>query len=594
MATFNSKTFSTSNQYIKFRIRCTEVGSDIVNSTTKVKVQIQAWRTNTGYTTYGNGTANLYVGDRTFTQSITTSDKISYNSYTTLLQVTIDVPRGILGNATTRMYARWSIGSAVTTSLEEYTFSFTPLNRYALITDVSAFTDETNPVITFTNPAGVELVSDLKIRMKWTNSEEEEETTEYFDIPDEDWSGGTYEFDISDYSEDMTASCPDSNLLPVTFELQSTMGESQYTHTRVATMMISNANPIFTVLPRYEDANQTVVEITGDDQIIIQKQSKLRIYSGTANAQKGASLIAYPYTVVFNGQEYVFVGQYIEFDKPDLAGEYPIIVKAVDTRGNIGESSFSLTIYELSEPTAVYSVARVNGFESDTIINVDGKISEIEGNVLSISEKHRELNTSAWSDSTSLPDAEDYHLTLDNTKEWEISITVSDSFASKSYTATIGKGIPITFTDIFHNSFGVCGLPDADNQLYVGGDIKATGDVNAGVYTNTTIADCLEKAGGSSNVQSVHFSRAAMVNQMSITLRTTASISSGSNIWSGYLGDKISSHKPAVLVYGSGYYNALNIGVTITDTGVLTIRNASPASIASGATCSVSIIWISN
>lgn len=485
MATYNSTTFSTSNQYIKFRIRCTEVDSDIVNSYTKVKVQIQAWRTNTGYTTYGNGTAYLYVGDRTFTQSITTSDKISYNSYTTLLQVTINVPRGTTGDAATRMYARWNIGSAVTTDLKEYTFHFTPLNRYALITEISAFSNEEYPTITFTNPAGVDLVTDLKIRAKWTNAEDEEETTEYFNIPQADWGGGTYEFDFDDYIDDLLASCPEDNFLPVTFELQSTMSETQYVHSKTINMLVENVNPTFTVLPHYEDASLSTVAITGNNQIIVQLKSTLRLYCGTAQAGQGSELEENPYTVIFNGQEYQFPNTgYISFVAPNFAGTYVAEFRATDKRGCVTSYSINITIYELSEPSAIYSVWRVNGFEDDTVINVDGKISDITGNVLSISERYREIGGGSWSTPVSLPDAQDYHINspvgLDKTKEWEIEITVSDSFASKVYTATIGKGIPITYTDIHHNSFGVCGFPDADHQLFVDGDLKVTGDIEAG------------------------------------------------------------------------------------------------------------------
>lgn len=496
MATFNSSTFSTSNQYIKFRIRVTELEQDVVNSQTKVKVQIQAWRTNTGYTTYGNGTAYLYVGARTFTQSITTDDKIKYNSYTTLLQVTINVPRGEAGNAATRMYARWNIGSSVTTDTEEYTFNLTPINRYALISEGVNFTDEGDPQITFINPAGTDLVTDLKARLKWTDAQGNEQATSYVNIPQADWSGGSLTFSLTTAQRNsLRSACPDSNNLTVTYDLQSTMGGSDYHNEKQAIMTIVNASPVFSTAASYSDANSTVVGITGG--LIVQKQSKLRIYHGTASAQKGASLINYPYSLVFNGATYIFIGDYIEFDKPDMAGTFSVVITATDSRGNISNSTFTLIIYNWSKPDYVYSIKRVNSFEDDTILRVDGKISDINGNLLTITEQHKKVidPDTAWSTAVTVPDDQDFHLNspdgLDNTYEWEVRVVVRDSFSTGAETdtavfvATVGKGIPLWFWDILKNAIGFNCLPDAENQFKVNGHIKANNVVYPAVHSST-------------------------------------------------------------------------------------------------------------
>ena len=114
-------------------------------------------------------------------------------------------------------------------------------------------------------------------------------------------------------------------------------------------------------------------------------------------------------------------------------------------------------------------------------MHVDGKISDIPGSTLQITESHRELNTGSWSTPATLQDDTDFTISnLDYQKEYELVITVSDSFTraddpqtNTTYTVTIGKGIPIAFFDTLRHSVAVNGLPDGDDQLYVGGTIHA-------------------------------------------------------------------------------------------------------------------------
>jgi hypothetical protein len=59
-----------------------------------------------------------------------------------------------------------------------------------------------------------------------------------------------------------------------------------------------------------------------------------------------------------------------------------------------------------------------------------------------------------------------------------MEILVTDEYTTTTYSATVGKGIPILFVDK-KNSIGVNGYPDADNQIYVDGTGKATGYIEA-------------------------------------------------------------------------------------------------------------------
>ncbi len=91
MISETSEAFGTSNQFIKYRITVTENSYSVENNTSNVTVTINFYRTNTGYTTYGNGTVYCFIYNTTYSQSVTSDDKIT-NSGIDLFTKTLDIP----------------------------------------------------------------------------------------------------------------------------------------------------------------------------------------------------------------------------------------------------------------------------------------------------------------------------------------------------------------------------------------------------------------------------------------------------------------------------------------------------------------------
>ena len=474
MATYTSSTFSTDNQYIKYRVQATTNSENVVNSTTNVTFKIQVWRTNTGYTTYGAGTAYLQVGGSTYTASITASQKFTYNSYTTVLTKTLDVARGELGNDSTYAKARVT-HDRFSSSYQGYTFNFPAINRFALITASTNFTDEGTPSITYTNPAGTELVTGLKARITWNDGANYSAWTTLND------EGGTSNLTLTTAERNsMLAACSTSNSLAVQYDLQSTMDSTDYHHYADATMSVINADPTPGTLT-YKDTNAATVAITGSNQRIVQLHSTLVINTTASTAKKQATITSYSLNI--NGNDYTpDSSRNVTFTNPNVAGTYPATMTTTDSRGNTSTAVINIPILQYSNPSIVsYSLAREGNFYDSTIINVTGSVASIDGhNTMTITEKHRVRGTGTWSTATTLQNGVDTTLTLSNTSEWEVMITVTDAFTSYSYTATVGKGIPLMFWDNKRSSVSVNGFPDADNQFYVGGDIKATGGLTLG------------------------------------------------------------------------------------------------------------------
>ena len=388
------------------------------------------------------------------------------------------------GDKSVSMSVRAALYSSSVNCTGSKTYALDHIDRYAIIDSATDFTDEGNPTIVYSNPAGSNLTTDIYVRLKWLNIDgvTEETTSWSSQLSDE---GGTYTFDLDSYRTALRAASANTNTFSVTVDLKSTMNSTEYHDTKVITMNIVNANPGAGAIS-YVDNDSSIVAITNDNKIIVQSQSTLRIVSSASFTRKQARMTSF--ILNFNGVD-TDITQTRRFDivKPPYSGTYTATVTVTDSRGNTSTASTNITITPWSAPTAQSTLERVNGFETNTILTVDGTISAVQGSSMSISERHRILN-GTWSSSSSVSDNTPTTLSLDNTKEWEVEVSISDSFTTlnpTTYILTVGKGIPIAFIDTDMGSVGINGFPDDDNQLYIDGNIKATGELEVGDAAST-------------------------------------------------------------------------------------------------------------
>lgn len=356
------------------------------------------------------------------------------------------------------------------------------INRYALLDSVESFTDEvgTNgyPTIVYSNPAGTSLVTGLKARITWNNGEN---YTNWVTLNDE---GGTYTFTSSTLTaaniSSMLSACTTSNTLPIQFDIQSTMGGAEYHDYKDAVMTVVNADPTPQSLG-YLDVNSTTVGKTGSNSIIVQGQSTLRIRTTPSVAKKSATIASYSLNI--NNNDYIptisggYV--YVDFVNLSLSGPFVATMTTTDSRGNTAVATTNVVIQPWEPPTALFTLSRVNGFYTNTTLYVDASMSSVSNtNSMTIKERHKQSGSSTWSTAATVQNKTNTTIALDNSYAWEMEILVTDEYATTTYSATVGKGIPILFVDK-KNSIGVNGYPDADNQIYVDGTVKATEDIEA-------------------------------------------------------------------------------------------------------------------
>lgn len=106
--TWTSGAFSTTNNYVKFKVRIKEISYDTIANTSEVTVSVYAYRTNSGYTTYGSGTIDVEIEGTNYHASI--SPTIT-DANTTLFSRTLTVTHEPDGTLVLNTSTEWRINA---------------------------------------------------------------------------------------------------------------------------------------------------------------------------------------------------------------------------------------------------------------------------------------------------------------------------------------------------------------------------------------------------------------------------------------------------------------------------------------------------
>lgn len=122
-----SGALSTNNNYIKYKITITQNSQNVAGNTSNVTVSVRVYRTNTGYTTYGTGTIYCKINGTTYSDSITSDDKIT-SSGIVLFTKTLNIAHNANGSKTLTTSA-WINHSQFTSSEQSFSMVLTTIPR---------------------------------------------------------------------------------------------------------------------------------------------------------------------------------------------------------------------------------------------------------------------------------------------------------------------------------------------------------------------------------------------------------------------------------------------------------------------------------
>lgn len=491
-----SSNFTTSNTYIKYRIVVTENSTSVSDNTSSVNVKVQAWRTNTGYTTYGSGTCYCNINGTNYSQSISPSQQITYNSYTELFNKDVTISHNADGTKTIYVsayidHARFSSNS------QGFNVTLSTIPRQANIVSAPNFYDVDNPTITYSNPAGnISAITSLQACISLTGA--------VADVPYRNISktGTSYTFNLTS-AERLTLlnACPNSNTLSVRFIVRTVLSGQTYYSTLIRTMTVKDANPIITGAS-YQDINSTTTAITNNNQQIIQGQSNVRFNFSRLTALKGSALskieiTVNAYTVEASLSGSMVSDKNVSFGTINSSSNISASIKLTDSRGNSTTQSLNITMLAWSLPTAIISLSRKSNYYDETYLKVNADYSSLDNkNSITIQYQYKETSGSSWSALASLQDDVQVTLSLDNTKSFDFKIIVTDRIGTTTYNAVLQIGIPILYIDKLKRSVGIGTIPDQTNQLAVDRrvELKNTLQENVADLWSTVTTDAYRSA----------------------------------------------------------------------------------------------------
>lgn len=464
MSTISSN-FTTSLNYVVYRIVVTEIEQSISNNTTQVRVEVQAKRTTQGLSISGGGKASVIMDGRTYTQDIAATTLIS-TSFVNVFMQDFFIEHEPDGSKTIFVSAKIE-NDPIFSNYQGFNVTLTKINRQATIKAVSSSFSESEPLeMTYENLSGYGLDSlqaciSLDGNIPFTSLQSidlrELSATKILVLSQADYNKLNMQF-------------PNSKKEQVYVLLISRISGIYYFSTKTTNYKIVNASPTISGAS-YQDTNSAMIAITGNNQKIVQNNSTIQFTISSIKAQKYSTLTML--TVDINGKIVSsplsgtsISNKTVSFGITGVSQNTKASISVTDSRGFVTTQKLNITVLAWSLPTAIISLNRKNNFYDETYLKANANFSSLDNNnTLSIQYKYKESESQSWSNLTSLTNNQEIVLELDNTKSFDFQVILTDRIGTTTYILNLARGIPIIFFDRLLRSVGVGTLPDEENML---------------------------------------------------------------------------------------------------------------------------------
>lgn len=545
-----SPTFGTSNQYIKYRIVVEESNTNIAANTSQVTVYVQAWRTNTGYTTDGYGTCYCGINGSSYSNSWAYRDghAITYNSYTELFRTTVTIPHNADGTKSIWVSASISHDS-FSASDQGFTVTLSTIPRYATSVQSLSSKTETTIKMNWSSNSTIDYVwYSTNNGSSWVGIGGVNATSGSYTISgltanttyniktrvrrkDSQLTTDSGNLSIATYNYPYASSMPNFTIgNTLTLGIYNPLGRSVQVYfvcangTEVGGDTITGTtisgytsnyftNPMYQSIPNaksasykvkvvygthittknggtysvntnlvkpsigtveYYDTEEASLDITNNDQLIIQDVSIVRYRASEIGTQKYASISRVDVTVNNNtyqlGLESIGDAAAGGNAAIDSAVNVTAVFKVTDSRGITATKEIEVQMLEYSLPTAIISLNRKNNYYDETIINVDSNYSSLDNNnELTIEYRYKKTTDVNYSETYTLQDNVPSTFSVDNNYYWNVQIDLTDKLGFVRYNAIVNKGIPLVFYDMILRSVGIECFPENEEDLEVKG-----------------------------------------------------------------------------------------------------------------------------
>lgn len=364
-------------------------------------------------------------------------------------------------------FSSW-IGGGISTSYNSGetggTMTLPKINRQANVTGATDFTDESNPTITFSNPAGFR----INARLEFSGS-----TIRRDNIS----NTGSYTFELTNEERELLRSkIPNSNSLGVR-ELIATCYsgtiESAWSW-QDKKMTIVNANPVFNNF-EFEDVNPTTLALTGNNQVCINGFSNIKAtipLLNKAEAIKSATMSKYRFSISNISTDISYKDDSNVSGVINNAKSGTFNVFAIDSRNN-ATSVTKLAQSEINyEP--IYIDKQNSKIERDdnrvgdnAILTLNGTLwnddfGDVLNSITSVTYRLKKTDSSTWIDGTTTitPTITDNNFTFtgmiasdnqdtswDLDSSYNVEVTIEDELSISTVSFVLNSAIPTISLD---------------------------------------------------------------------------------------------------------------------------------------------------
>ena len=287
------------------------------------------------------------------------------------------------------------------------------------------------------------------------------------------YSSGAF-FKLSDtlknaiYSATTNSSSVSLEFQLVTYNGSSKVGTSEKISKSVS---INDSVPTIGTLS-YKDTNDKTVAITNDNQKIIRNYSTVSVTVSNMSSKNGATLSKIALSIGDKSTTKSLSGtsgsQTVSLGTINISNDSVLTAKVTDSRGNETVEEINVTVLDYETPSAMIDIKRRDNFYSETDLIVNPHYSSLDGNnTVTITAQYKVSSDTSYGNTTNVTAGQVTTLTLDNTKAFNVKVTVSDRLNTSSYILYVEKGLPILFADRAKSSVGINCFPKDNNSLEV-------------------------------------------------------------------------------------------------------------------------------
>lgn len=263
------------------------------------------------------------------------------------------------------------------------------------------------------------------------------------------------------------------NATSATYQVKCVYGSSSITKTG-GKMSIKTADCTPTIgSVTYKDTRTATVNVTQDNQKIVQNQSTVQYTATSLSAKYSASISSVKVTVNGNTYNMTRSGTTATGGNASInsSSNVTATVTITDSRGLTGTKSVTVSMYEWKLPTGIITMNRQNNYYTPTSIKCDAQYSYLGGhNTISITYAGTKDGDSSATVTGTLQDNVAQTINFDNEYGWTIRFTLTDAFGSTTYNVRLERGEPIVYFDRFRASAGFGAFPNSNKQVILGED----------------------------------------------------------------------------------------------------------------------------